>query len=138
MILPNKELRKHVYDRLYNSINVGGVIPISSVPKKDQAFPYIDLGNISLIDFSTKDKYLTKATFELNVFTRFADENTNYNQAEEISSLIAERIVDYLTDTVSFQIIIAKLISTQESFEQTDTYKYISNSIIFEFLIEQI
>lgn len=137
MKAPNKELRKYVYDRLYNSIIVGTAIPVCSVPAKNQTFPFIDLGNIGLTDESTKDKPVTLANFEINVYTQFADENTNYTQCEEITNAVFERLINFRGDTENFYIRWCRLVSSQESYEQTETVKAISNQIIFEFFIEQ-
>jgi hypothetical protein len=138
MKAPNKELRKFVYDRLLNSITVGSIIPVCSVPKKDQAFPFIDLGNISCLDTGAKDHNILRAQFEINVYSQFADENISYSQVEDISTHILERLVDYLGETINFKIEWCHFISSQENFEQTETVKAISNQIILEFLIEEI
>lgn len=139
MKLPNKELRAFIYNRLLNSITVGSVIPVCSVPAKTQDFPFIDLGNISIIEnLSTKDAYITRCQIEINVYTQFADENTSYTQCEEISSAITERLINFKGDTTNFNIDWARFISSNEVFEQTETVKAISNTIIVEYLCEQI
>lgn len=131
------ELRKFVYDRLLNSITYGSVIPVSSVPGKYHSFPFIDLGNISLTDMSTKDSYITRALFEISVNTYFADDNTNYDACEEISSLVTDRLIDYLSDTANFNIFSSHFVSSTERFELTETGKAIINTIVIEFFIQE-
>lgn len=139
MKAPNKELRSFVYSRLNNAVVVNAVtIPVCSVPAKNQAFPYIDLGNISLTDAGAKDRTIFRAQFEINVYTKFADENTSYTSCEDISSALLERLIDYEGQTTNFNIECSHFISSQELFEQNETEKAISNQIIIEFFCEQI
>lgn len=142
MKAPNKELRKWVYDKLNGNVSgitgVSGIIPVKSVPGKDQSFPFIWLGNISVEDESTKDSYITRATMQINVESLFADENASFNQVEEISDKIFGLLIDVKGDTTSFEIVISRFVSSQESFEQTETGKEISNQINIEFLIEEL
>jgi hypothetical protein len=141
MKAPQKELRAYVYGLLYNKVAVTGVtgfVQVASIPSKSEAFPWVDLGNIALIDLSTKDRYITKAIFEINIYTLFADENTSYTQCELIANEIMEKLIDVRGETANFKIIAARFISSQESFEQTETQKAISNQILIEFTVEQI
>lgn len=141
MKAPNKELREFVYNLLYNKVSVAGVvgyIPVVSLPGKTQAFPFIELGNIGLTDYSTKTEYLTKATLEIGIYTRFADENANYNICELISNEIIDKITDQKGDTANFEIFASRFLNSQETVEQTDTDKVIYNTLNFEFSIEQL
>lgn len=139
MKTPNRELRTWVYDKLNGHITNGGVaVPIGSVLGKTQASPYILLSNIGLTDYSVKSEYLVKATLEIIVLTRFADENANYFQVEDISNDVVNMLVDKYEDTANFNIVASRFINSQETFEQTDTDKVIYNTLQIEFTIEEI
>ena len=138
MKAPNKEVRKYVYDLLNGDITLSStVIPVTSSPKKDTGKLYIQIGNISVTDFSTKDKYITKCLVEIAVIGVYADEATNYTQVEEISSQILDLLIDNKGETVSFKVDWVHFINSVESMAMTEAERIIENIITIELLTEE-
>lgn len=141
MKAPNKELRKYIYDALYNKVSVTGVvgyIPVLSLALKTQSMPFISVDEIGLVDLSTKTEYITDATVSITIYTRFADENANYDICELIANEVMDLLTDKTSDTANFNIFASRFLNSQETVEQTDTDKVIYNTLTFKFSIEEL
>ena len=137
----NKELREYIYDALYNKVSVVGVvgyIPVLSLALKTQSMPFISVDEIGLVELSTKTEYITDATVSITIYTRFPDENANYDICELISNEVMNLLTDKTSDTANFNIFASRFLNSQETVEQTDTDKVIYNTLTFKFSIQEL
>lgn len=140
---------------LYNVLNLtvvynGSYLSCYSFAGKDQAMPYILLGEIYMIgeELSTKDCWITEHEATIEIYTSFTGNDASYVQLDAIVDdvlAIIRRRIQALTGSggqsvagiTGFNTIVTNVISTASERFVHETQNVVMKSIILKLILEE-
>ena len=136
------ELQTEFFDLLDGNITYGGTtIPVYDVVPSSPTYPYIQLGENTSNDRSTKTTFGSTDTFQLSIVDRFEDGHQGTRKrinsvANDLLGIVRVRPVPFnLSNFKVLRCIVENDITLREL---TETYLYISREIRFNLQIEEL
>lgn len=136
-MIPNKELRKFVYDKIYGQITVGSIIPVYSLAPVSASFPFIHIDKINSVADGPKDSNSYTSRVYINIYDQYPDEGANWDKSEDIASEIDRLLNHIYGDTLNWEISLAFIESIDTLEEITDTRRALVTTIVMNYYVEQ-
>jgi hypothetical protein len=92
---PSDNIRDWLYNVLYGTVSYGSsYISVYSFPPKDETFPYIIIGEQTMLGEgeSTKDSYITEHEVTIEIWDSYSGNDASYVRVNSIANSILELV----------------------------------------------